>query len=286
MMTRAAQIKGVVLAGGLGRRLGSLTKITNKHLLPIWDRPMVFYPLQALVEAGINEIVLVVGGQHPGEFLRLLGDGKFLGIKRLVYAYQEGQGGIADALGRARDFCEGFRICAVLGDNIFEKSLWPFVFKFLKQKTGARLLLKKVDRPERFGVPKFAGRRIERIVEKPTRPPSPYAVTGVYFYDPDVFEIISELTPSKRGELEITDVSNAYIRRGDLRYDILSGWWTDAGTIPALFNAARLAEKTWRKRRASAGADILELPNSEWIKLSNRWLFAPRRKAAPKASRK
>ncbi len=267
-------MKGIVLAGGLGRRLGSLTKITNKHLLPVWDRPMVFYPLQALVEAGINEIVLVVGGQSAGEFLRLLGDGKFLGIKRLAYAYQEGQGGIADALAHARDFCETHRICVVLGDNIFQASLRPFVKKFDRQKSGARLLLKKVDHPQRFGVPKFAGRRIASIVEKPKKPPSPYAVTGIYFYDPDVFDIINTLTPSSRGELEITDVSNAYLRRGDLEYSILPGWWTDAGSIPTLFNAAQLTARTWKRRRSIPDNRLLYLPNNEWMKSGNRWLFA------------
>ena len=266
-------MKGVVLAGGLGRRLGPLTKITNKHLLPVWDRPMIFYPLQALVEAGIDEIILIVGGQHPGEFLRLLGDGKHLGIRQMQYAYQEGQGGIAAALKCARDFGEGERMCVVLGDNIFQASLRRFVERYLQQPSGARILLKRVNHPERFGVPLFAGRRIHRIVEKPKRPPSPYAVTGIYFFDADVFDLIDSLTPSRRGELEITDVSNAYLRRGDLAYDILPGWWTDAGSIPTLFHAAQLAARTWSKTHDRRNDDRLTLPNRAWLKISQRWLF-------------
>ena len=279
MMSSTGKLRGVVLAGGLGRRLGSLTKITNKHLLPVWDRPMVFYPLQALVEAGICEIILVVGGQHPGEFLRLLGDGKHLGVKRLQYAYQEGQGGIAAALRCARDFCEGQRMCVVLGDNIFESSLGPFAERFLRQSSGARLLLKRVRHPERFGVPQFAERRIRRIVEKPRRPPSPYAVTGIYFYDADVFDVIDSLRPSRRGELEISDVSNAYLRRGDLAYDILPGWWTDAGTIPTLFHAGQLAARTWARTRGLAADAQAALPDSAWVRLSHRRLFERPHKA-------
>jgi len=285
-MTQLTKIRGVVLAGGLGRRLGSLTKITNKHLLPVWDRPMVFYPLQALVEAGIDEIVLVTGGQSAGEFLRLLGDGKSIGIKRLAFTYQEGEGGIADALQCARDFCRAHRICVVLGDNIFTKSLRPFMNKFARQKSGARLLLKKVDHPQRFGVPKFAGRKIEHIVEKPRQPPSPYAVTGIYFYDSDVFDIINSLTPSSRGELEITDVSNAYIRRGDLAYDILPGWWTDAGTIPTLYRATQLAARAWKKQRGIPENGTLHLPNDEWVKSGNQWLFAEKSRSKQRVSRK
>jgi glucose-1-phosphate thymidylyltransferase len=285
-MSRTEKIQGIVLAGGLGRRLGSLTKITNKHLLPVWDRPMVFYPLQSLVEAGIDEIVLVVGGQHPGEFLRLLGDGKLLGIKKLAYAYQEGQGGIAEALGCARNFCGSHRVCVILGDNIFEKSLRPYAAKFARQSSGARLLLKKVTYPERFGVPVFDGRRIKKIVEKPKRPPSPYAVTGAYFYDSGVFDIIAGLNPSRRGELEITDVSNEYIKRGDLAYDILPGWWTDAGTIPTLHAAAQLAAKTWRNMRGYSELELMRLPNESWIEHSQRRLFAPPAGRKRKATRK
>lgn len=285
-MTQTTKIRGVVLAGGLGRRLGSLTKITNKHLLPVWDRPMVFYPLQALVEAGIDEIVLVTGGQNAGEFLRLLGDGKSIGIKRLAYAYQEGQGGIADALRCGQDFCQTHRICVVLGDNVFSRSLRSFTVKFARQKSGARLLLKKVDYPQRFGVPKFAGRKIEQIVEKPKRPPSPYAVTGIYFYDADVFDIINSLTPSSRGELEIADVSNAYIRRGDLEYDILPGWWTDAGTVPTLCHATQLAARVWKKQRGISKHGSLHLTNDEWNESSYQWLFAEKTKTKSRTSRK
>ncbi|MFC1475567.1 sugar phosphate nucleotidyltransferase [Candidatus Zixiibacteriota bacterium] len=267
-------MRGVVLAGGLGRRLGPLTKITNKHLLPIWDRPMIYYPLQALAEAGFEEVVLVVGGQNVGDFMRLLGDGKSLGLKRLVYAYQEGQEGIAQALKCAQDFCAHRKICVVLGDNIFSTSLRSYVDKFTSQKSGARLLLKKVPDPSRFGVPQFTGRRIRRIVEKPRRPASPYAVTGIYFFDPDVFAIIDTLTPSPRGELEITDVSNAYVQRGDLKYNILPGWWTDAGTISTLHNAARLAAKTWaRQHRPGKGHQSMPT-DDQWHTSSARWLFA------------
>jgi len=202
-----------------------------------------------------------------------LGDGKFLGYKRLVYAYQEGQGGIADALRSARDFCTGQKICVVLGDNIFSADLRPFIRKFIKQKTGARLLLKKVADPSRFGVPVLDGKRIRRIVEKPRMAPSPYAVTGIYFFDADVFDIIETLLPSKRGELEITDVSNTYINRGDLQYDVLPGWWTDAGTIPTLHKAAQLAARTWSNRHPSAMRDGV-LPTDEiWTASSTRWLF-------------
>jgi glucose-1-phosphate thymidylyltransferase len=273
-MARVGNIKGVVLAGGLGRRLGPLTKITNKHLLPVWDRPMIYYPLQALVQAGLDEAVLVVGGQNAGDFIRLLGNGKFLGLKQLVYAYQDGQGGIADALRSARDFCGQQNICVVLGDNIFSAGLRPYVNKFLAQKTGARLMLKKVADPSRFGVPVFAGRRIQRIVEKPRKPLSPYAVTGIYFFDPEVFDIIDTLSPSKRGELEITDVSNIYLQRGTLHYDVLRGWWTDAGTIPTLYQAARLAANTWIKSHPDA-AESRVLPTDEiWTASSARWMFA------------
>ncbi len=283
-MGRQTKIKGIVLAGGLGRRLGSLTKITNKHLLPVWDRPMVYYPLQALVEAGIEEIVLVVGGRHAGEFIRLLGDGKFLGIKRLVYAYQEGQGGIADALGRARDFCAGQRVCVVLGDNLFERSLRPYVAKFSRQASGARLLLKKVPDPGRFGVPELSGGRIVRIIEKPRKPASPYAVTGIYFYDSNVFDIIDSLSPSKRGELEIADVSNDYIKRNELEYDILPGWWTDAGTIPSLHRAGELAARTWKKQRGIFTNSAPLLTDKQWVRSSNRRLFtqAPGYKKGPR----
>lgn len=238
-------MKGVVLAGGLGRRLGPLTEITNKHLLPIWDRPMIFYPLRSLIEAGIDDVLIVTGGQNPGGFMRLLGDGRKFGFRGLYYTYQQGQGGIADALGHAAEFAGGESLCVILGDNILQKSLRPQVEHFRKQGRGARILLKKVPEPQRFGVARFRDRILTGIVEKPRTPPSPYAVIGVYFFDTAVFDIIRGLTPSRRGELEITDVTNAYLGRGELRHGILPGWWTDAGTPESLHQAATLAARTW-----------------------------------------
>lgn len=238
-------MKGVVLAGGLGRRLAPLTAITNKHLLPVWDRPMIFYPLRSLIEAGLDEVLIVTGGQNPGDFMRLLGDGRRFGFKRLHYTYQQGQGGIADALRLAADFAGDNPICVILGDNILEHSLRAQVDAYRKQGRGARVLLKRVKDPTRFGVPEFTGNRLARIVEKPRTPPSPYAVIGVYFYDRQVFDIIDSLRPSARGELEITDVSNAYLRRAQLTHGIINGWWSDAGTFESLHHAATLAAKTW-----------------------------------------
>jgi glucose-1-phosphate thymidylyltransferase len=255
-------VKGVVLAGGLGRRLGPLTAITNKHLLPVWDRPMIFYPLRALIEAGIDEVLIVTGGQNPGDFMRLLGDGKQFGFKRLYYTYQKGQGGIADALRLAEDFAAGQRLCVVLGDNIIQKSLLPQVERYAKQESGARILLKKMARPERFGVPRFRHGRLAEIVEKPQKPPSPYAVIGVYFYDADVFKIIPSLKPSRRGELEITDVTNHYLARGTLTYGMLPGWWTDAGTYASLHRAANLAAKTWFLPKAK---ETFWKPFDRWV---------------------
>jgi glucose-1-phosphate thymidylyltransferase len=238
-------MKGVVLAGGLGRRLGALTEITNKHLLPVWDRPMIFYPLRSLIEAGIDEVLIVTGGENPGDFMRLLGDGRQFGFRGLSYTYQKGQGGIADALAHAADFAGGDSLCVILGDNILQKSLRKQVERFAKQKMGARILLKKVRDPQRFGVARFRERKLVEITEKPRVPPSSYAVTGVYLYDAGVFEIIRGLKPSRRGELEITDVTNTYLRRGQLAHGIMSGWWTDAGTVESLQRAAKLAAKTW-----------------------------------------
>ena len=230
-------LKGVVLAGGLGKRLGPLTKITNKHLLPVYDKPMVYYPIAQLAEAGVKDILVVTGGNHAGEFLRLLGDGRQFGLTHLNYAYQEGEGGIAQALDLAKHFAADHRIIVALGDNIFEKSLKPYVDHFRKQKTGARVLLKKVPDPERFGVADLDGKKIVSITEKPKKPKSDLAVTGVYMYDERVFDIIRTLKPSARGELEITDVNNAYLRRGGLEYDVLKGWWTDSGTFDSLLRA-------------------------------------------------
>ncbi len=241
-------IKGIILAGGLGTRLNPLTKITNKHLLPIYDQPMIFHPLKRLVEAGIKDILIVTGGQHAGEFLRLLGDGSQFGLKRINYTYQEGEGGIAQALGLARHFARGKRMVVILGDNIFEKSLKPYVDRFRRQKTGARVLLKKVQDPQRFGVAAMKGRRITSIEEKPKKPKSKLAVTGVYMYDERVFDIVKTLKPSRRGELEITDVNNAYVREGALEFDVLSGWWTDSGTFDSLLRANVLVAKQSQKK--------------------------------------
>jgi glucose-1-phosphate thymidylyltransferase len=229
-----------------------LTAITNKHLLPVWDRPMVFYPLRSLIEAGIDEVLIVTGGQNPGDFMRLLGDGRRFGFKRLHYTYQEGQAGIADALRLAEDFASQQPLCVILGDNILERSLRPQVQAFTKQGSGARILLKRVAHPERFGVPRFQGSRLLEVVEKPKRAPSPYAVIGVYFYDQRVFDIINALRPSARGELEITDVTNAYLKRGELRHGKIAGWWSDAGTFESLHHAAALAARTWHGNGAKA----------------------------------
>lgn len=240
-------LKGVILAGGLGKRLWPLTKITNKHLLPVYDKPMIYYPLMLLVEAGIKDIILVTGGNHAGEFLRLLGDGREFGLTHINYTYQEGEGGIAQALALAKPFTEGNRMAVVLGDNILESSIKPYVDRFRAQKKGARVLIKEVADPQRFGVAELKGKKIASIVEKPPRPKSRFAVTGVYMYDENVFDIIKTLRPSRRGELEITDVNNAYIRRNQLEFDVLDGWWTDSGTIESLLRANKLvAEKAAR----------------------------------------
>ena len=230
-------LRGIVLAGGLGKRLGPLTKITNKHLLPIYNKPMVYYPIAQLAEAGIKDILVVTGGNHAGEFLRLLGDGRQFGLTHLNFAYQEGEGGIAQALGLARHFAQQKKVVVALGDNIFENSLKPYIDNFRKQKSGARVLLKKVPDPERFGVADLRGKNISSIVEKPKKPKTDLAVTGIYMYDENVFEIIRTLKPSARGELEITDVNNAYLRDHALEYDILKGWWTDSGTFDSLLHA-------------------------------------------------
>ena len=237
-------MKGIVLAGGLGTRLLPLTKVTNKHLLPVYDRPMIYYPIQALVNAGIREILLVTGGNNAGDFLKLLGNGKEFGLKHLDYTYQEGEGGIADALRLVEYFADGEPICVVLGDNIIEGNVAKAAQAFQDQKAGAKILLKQVEDPQRFGVPVLDGKRVVKIEEKPKQPRSSYAVTGIYFYDARVFSIIKTLKPSGRGELEITDVNNAYIEAGELTWDLLDGWWTDAGTIESLHRANQLVAKT------------------------------------------
>ena len=233
-------MKGVVLAGGLGTRLAPMTRVTNKHLLPIYDRPMVYYPIQTLVEAGITQILLVTGGNHAGDFLRLLGNGKDFGLKHLNYTYQEGEGGIAAALALCEHFADGDPICVILGDNILQKSIRPAVEKYGRTNKGGMILLKEVPDPERFGVPVLEGERIVRIEEKQKAPRSRYAVIGVYMYDARVFDIIRTLKPSGRGELEITDVNNQYIAWGELAYGYLDGWWTDAGAIESLYRATCL----------------------------------------------
>lgn len=232
-------MKGIVLAG-LGTRLYPLTKITNKHLLPIYNKPMIYYPIEAMVGAGIRDILIVTGGKYAGDFLQLLGNGKEFGLNHINYTYQEGEGGIAQALSLAEFFADRNPICVILGDNIVERPIAPYVQNFNKQESGARILLKEVSDPQRFGVPEIQGGKIVRIDEKPSAPASQYAVTGIYMYDAGVFEIIKTLKPSGRGELEITDVNNAYIEQGKMHYDILDGWWTDAGTFESLLHASTL----------------------------------------------
>ena len=233
-------MKGIILAGGLGSRLRPLTKVTNKHLLPIYDKPMIYYPLETLCKAGISEIMIVTGGNSAGDFLRLLGNGREFGLPHIAYTYQEGEGGIADALKLCEHFAEGQRVVVILGDNIVRDDISPYVKKFEDQDSGARILLKAVDDPERFGVPELDGERIVRIEEKPAQPKSGYAVTGIYMYDRRVFDFCKKLKPSARGELEITDVNNHYIKEGDLFYDVLEGWWTDAGQFESLYRATQL----------------------------------------------
>jgi len=234
-------MKGVILAGGLGTRLYPLTKITNKHLLPIYDRPMIYYPLQTLVDAGIDDILLVTGGNNAGDFLKLLGNGKEFGLKHLNYTYQEGEGGIAEALGLAEYFSEGDSVIVILGDNIIEKSIKTAVDTFKQQGGGAKILLKEVADPQRFGVAELHGEKVVNIVEKPKQPKSNLIVTGVYMYDSEVFDIIKTLKPSGRDELEITDVNNRYIQDNKMTFEVLDGWWTDAGTFESLYRANSLA---------------------------------------------
>jgi glucose-1-phosphate thymidylyltransferase len=236
-------MKGIVLAGGTGSRLHPLTRVTNKHLLPIYNKPMIYYPLQTMVDAGIDDILIVTGGSSAGDFLRLLRNGKDFGLQQLNFAYQEGEGGIADALRLAEYFARGEKVCAVLGDNIIEGSVRSAKQKFEKQDRGAKVLLKEVPDPERFGVPVFEDGRIVRIEEKPKKPASPYAVIGIYFYDPTVFDRIRALKPSGRQEYEITDVNNSYLTENQLTHEILEGWWTDAGTFESLWRASSLVRE-------------------------------------------
>ena len=249
-------MKGVILAGGTGSRLFPLTRVTNKHLLPVYDRPMIFYPIQTLVNAGVTDILLVTGGHSAGDFLRLLGNGKDFGLKHINYTYQEGEGGIADALRLAEHFADGGPICVVLGDNIIETNIIRACEEFAERPQGARIILREVSDPERFGVPVFDGDRIVRIEEKPKEPKSRFAVIGIYIYDETVFDRIRRLRPSARGELEITDVNNQYLEEGTLSYSVLDGWWTDAGTFDSLLRANNLvaqggANKTTRQSEAT-----------------------------------
>ncbi len=243
-------MKGVVLAGGLGTRLRPLTSITNKHLLPVYDRPMIFYPIQQLAAAGIEDVMLVTGGNSAGDFLRLLGDGSSFGLNSLNYAYQEREGGIAEAIGLTRAFVGSDRFVVILGDNILEDPLGPFVEAFRAQESGARILLKEVDNPSDYGVAELNGDMVVSIVEKPEHPASPYAVIGVYMYDSYAFDVIRGLEPSARGELEVTDLNNAYLQRGELQADILSGWWADSGcSIDGLLEAGIRARQISREIR-------------------------------------
>lgn len=236
-------MKGVILAGGLGTRMRPLTSVTNKHLLPVYDRPMIFFPLQTLVDAGIRDILIVTGGNSSGDFLRLIGNGSAFGLSYVNYAYQKGEGGIAEALGLAEHFVGGDKMAVVLGDNIFQENIAPHVRAFERQREGAKILIKKVPDPERFGVASLQGGRVTRIEEKPRRPKSNTIVTGIYLYDPQVFKIIKRLKPSKRGELEITDVNNRYIEQGQMTYGVLKGFWSDCGTFDSLLHASQLVAK-------------------------------------------
>jgi glucose-1-phosphate thymidylyltransferase len=237
-------VKGVVLAGGLGSRLRPLTAVTNKHLLPVYDQPMIYYPIQTLVNAGIIDIMIVTGGNSAGDFLKLLGNGKAFGLKHLNYTYQEGEGGIAEALALVEHFAAGDPVCVVLGDNIIEGNIAAAVEAYKQQGQGAKIILKKVPDPDRFGVPELDGQRVVRIEEKPSSPKSEYAVIGIYMYDGNVYDIIRTLEPSGRGELEITDVNNAYISRNEMTWEELQGWWTDAGTFESLLRASSLVAET------------------------------------------
>jgi glucose-1-phosphate thymidylyltransferase len=245
-------MKGVVLAGGTGSRLYPLTRVTNKHLLPIYDRPMVYYPIQTLVNAGITDILLVTGGRNAGDFLRLLGNGRDFGLRHINYTYQEGEGGIADALRLAEHFADGQPICVILGDNIIENNIIAAFHKFMHDPRGGHIILKEVPDPQRFGVPVLDGDRVIRIEEKPQHPKSRYAVTGIYMYDGTVFDRIRKLHPSARGEFEITDINNQYLDDGCLTYSVLNGWWTDAGTFESLLRAGNLI--------AQGGANKVEIP--------------------------
>lgn len=247
-------MKGVILAGGLGSRLFPLTKITNKHLLPVYDQPMIYYPIRTLINAGIDDIMIVTGGNSAGDFLKLLGNGKDFGLKHLNYTYQEGEGGIADALSLVEHFADDEPICVVLGDNIIERNIRQAADEYCAQGRGAKIMLKEVHDPQRFGVPELDGDKVLRIEEKPAEPKSNYAVIGIYFYDNTVFDVIKTLVPSDRGELEITDVNNHYIGRGEMTWNELDGWWTDAGTFESLLRASNLVAETGANNMGNVSA--------------------------------
>ena len=255
-------MKGVILAGGLGTRLYPLTKITNKHLLPVYDRPMIYYPIQALVNAGVQDIMIVTGGRKSGDFLSLLGNGSEFGLKHLNYTYQEGEGGIAEALGLCEHWAAREKICVVLGDNIIQYNVAKAVRDFERQERGAKIMLKEVHDPQRFGVAELDGERVISIAEKPKHPKSNLAVIGIYLYDGRVFEVIKQQRPSDRGELEITDVNNWYLAEGSMTYEVLPGWWTDAGTFESLHRASKLV--------AEGGANLMEIPASERAAVARR----------------
>ncbi len=236
-------MKGIILAGGLGSRLFPCTKVTNKHLLPVFNKPMIYYPLLTMVNAGLTDIMIVTGGNYAGDFLRILGNGKEFGLKDISYTYQEGEGGIADALRLSENFAEGEKVFVVLGDNIVEDDITQDIKAFEKQGSGARIFLKEVPDPERFGVAEIRDGKVTDIKEKPKNPKSNFAVCGLYLYDNSVFEIIKTLKPSGRGELEITDVNNIFIEKGNMTYSVLDGWWTDAGTFESLLKASNLVAK-------------------------------------------
>lgn len=243
-------MKGVVLAGGLGKRLYPLTLISNKHCLPIYNKPMIYYPIQTLVDAGIKDIMIVTGGNNAGDFLRLLGNGAEFGLKHINYTYQRGEGGIAEALGLAEHFAAREKIVVILGDNLVEKPIKNYVDRFERQSAGARVLIKEIPDPERFGVVELKDNKIVSIKEKPQEPKSNCIVTGIYMYDSQVFDIIKTLKPSARNEMEITDVNNAYLKRKQLHYDILDGWWTDAGTFESLLRANNLVAEKFKAQEA------------------------------------
>jgi len=240
-------MKGIILAGGTGSRMLPLTRVTNKHLLPIYNKPMIYYPLETLINAGIKDILIITGGNSPGDFLKLLGNGKRFGLKELHYTYQEGSGGIAEALGLAEDFADNGKVAVILGDNIFEDNISQAVKNFEKQKLGAKLFLKKVSDPERFGVAEIKNKKIVNIEEKPKKPKSQYVVTGLYMYNGHVFDVVKALKPSQRGELEITDVNNFYVKQETATCEFIKGFWSDAGTFESLYRATNLIKEKMSK---------------------------------------